>query len=347
MKKRISFLILVFLVCSAFTTGYITIQDTFHCFAKDPVAFGSKRIPINERVKTCLKYGTEKHDGHYVEAIKEALSEMGFSPERFKVISCYSLDNAAALLNPYEYGGFEQVIIYDWDFLDNLDDKVGHLGAGKIVLYHELAHMLLNHTIIGTESRPSLELAADKFAGKMSYKQGICYKDVIETFNYLSSSSGSSTHPARDKRKQAFKDGWMEAFDNDPVLKEYEKLRDKARDNNNHTLAISYSDKHLNHSCYKDWSMLFLKANSLKVLKKNYKAIAIYKEAYKVGLEENNSLGMYFSLGWIGNIYYYRLNNYEKAAEYYTKAYKASPDNDLDKYLDKAVKAKAKALNNK
>lgn len=99
-------------------------------------------------------------------------------------------------------------IIYDNDFLENLDAYAKTKWASVSVLAHEMGHHYRNHTVDTRGSTPPKEIEADYFSGYVMAKLGASLNEARAAMEQIASPSASSTHPARADRLSAIAQGW-------------------------------------------------------------------------------------------------------------------------------------------
>jgi hypothetical protein len=99
-------------------------------------------------------------------------------------------------------------IIYDNDFLENLDAYANTTWASISVLAHEMGHHYRNHVVDRQGSTPPKELEADYFSGYVMAKLGASSTEAIAAMQKIASSSASSTHPAKADRLKSILQGW-------------------------------------------------------------------------------------------------------------------------------------------
>ena len=99
-------------------------------------------------------------------------------------------------------------IVYDNNFLENLDDYAGTRWASISVLAHEMGHHYRNHVVDSRGSTPPKELEADYFSGYVMEKLGATLEEAKVAMNRIASPSASSTHPAKADRLNAIERGW-------------------------------------------------------------------------------------------------------------------------------------------
>jgi len=108
----------------------------------------------------------------------------------------------------------ERYIIYDNDFLENLDSYAGTKWASLSVLAHEMGHHYRNHTVDQRGSTPPKEIEADYFSGYVMAKLGATQREARAAMEKIASSGASATHPAKADRLTAITNGWNYAMGN-------------------------------------------------------------------------------------------------------------------------------------
>jgi Peptidase family M48 len=99
-------------------------------------------------------------------------------------------------------------IVYDNNFLENLDDYAGTKWASISVLAHEMGHHYRNHVVDSRGSTPPKEIEADYFSGYVMEKLGSTLEEAKAAMNRIASTRASSTHPAKADRLNAIERGW-------------------------------------------------------------------------------------------------------------------------------------------
>ncbi len=151
------------------------------------------------------------------ENVRAILDAMSVRPD-FEVVTV-SNNRAIAKLLPEGCGTApgqprcKPFLIYDPEFLRELDSRTGNRWAGLSVLAHEIGHHLSQHPLGMTGSRPNLELAADQWSGYAMCMMGAGLGDAQAALNAIASSSGSDSHPPKRARLQAVELGWNNARD--------------------------------------------------------------------------------------------------------------------------------------
>ena len=117
-----------------------------------------------------------------------------------------NIPNAAAVV----YGG-QRYVLYNPNFIRQLQSSTGTRWAGISVLAHEIGHHLNGHTITSTGSQPALELESDEFSGFVLRKMGASLAEAQAAMKVLASVNSSRTHPGQYDRLTAIADGWNKA----------------------------------------------------------------------------------------------------------------------------------------
>ena len=108
-------------------------------------------------------------------------------------------------------------IIYDNDFLENLDAYAGTKWASVSVLAHEMGHHYRNHVVDQSGSTPPKEIEADYFSGYVMAKLGATVNEARAAMEQIASPRASSSHPAKADRLNAIARGWEYANGNIPT----------------------------------------------------------------------------------------------------------------------------------
>jgi hypothetical protein len=103
-------------------------------------------------------------------------------------------------------------IIYDNDFLENIDTYAATKWASISVLAHEMGHHYYNHVVSGRGSTIPTEIEADGFSGYMMNKLGATLAQSIAAMKTIATDKASSTHPAKADRVASITKGWNAAL---------------------------------------------------------------------------------------------------------------------------------------
>src|SRR5215203_82342 len=99
-------------------------------------------------------------------------------------------------------------IIYDNNFLENLDAYANTKWASISVLAHEMGHHYRNHVVDQQGSTPPKELEADYFSGYVMAKLGANVTEAVAAMEKIASAKASATHPAKADRLKSIMQGW-------------------------------------------------------------------------------------------------------------------------------------------
>jgi hypothetical protein len=102
-------------------------------------------------------------------------------------------------------------IIYDNNFLEDIDSYSSTKWASISILAHEMGHHYYNHVISGQGSTPPKEIEADAFSGYVMQKLGANLNESLAAMNVIASDQASSSHPAKKDRLAAITRGWNSA----------------------------------------------------------------------------------------------------------------------------------------
>lgn len=106
----------------------------------------------------------------------------------------------------------QRVIAFNPRFIDAVGRATNSTTwAPMSIMAHEIGHHLSGHTITGTGSQPPIELEADKFSGFILYRMGAPLLEASRAIETLVGPDDSATHPGRDRRMAAIREGWMDA----------------------------------------------------------------------------------------------------------------------------------------
>jgi len=129
--------------------------------------------------------------------------------ENFRVREQNGIQNAyATIINNSRW------IIYDNDFLEDIDAYTATKWASVSVLAHEMGHHYYNHVISGSGSTPPREIEADAFSGYVMEKLGATLQQSVAAMQAIASDKASSTHPGKKDRVDAISRGWNTAKGN-------------------------------------------------------------------------------------------------------------------------------------
>ncbi len=137
--------------------------------------------------------------------IREITDVVGLQP-RFELRATREVANAAAVV----YGG-KRYLLYNPDFLAEVNRAGRTDWAGISILAHEMGHHLNGHTLRTGGSNPADELEADEFSGFVLRKLGASLAQSQAALAAVADGEGSATHPGRAPRLAAIGRGWQRA----------------------------------------------------------------------------------------------------------------------------------------
>jgi len=208
------------LLLTLFTTAVISVRSQDDSFEACGY-YGDNTKYTKDQV--CRFYGfTSDQEGE--EYIRSILDQMGLQMN-FLVLQCPDINNALAV-NMVGDIGLIRYIIYDNEFLEQVEDKTSTEWSAVSILAHEIGHHLNGHVLDGQGSRPPKELEADEFSGFALYKLGATLEEAQAAMANYASDKGSMTHPAKTERLEAIKRGWENAEKLAPKYRELSRNAD-------------------------------------------------------------------------------------------------------------------------
>lgn len=171
---------------------------------------GRSGRPICPAEKT--NYGSY-FSGDRLKALEDLIKQAGVRRDRIVAVEKPGFQNAAAVLCEGRNGEIKRLIIWDPEFLGELDRKTGTPWASVAVLAHEIAHHLNLDT--GQQRRPKpaesrkQELFADWYAGAKLRQLGASRRQAVAVFYHMG--AGGSSHPPARQRVAAAGRGWDES----------------------------------------------------------------------------------------------------------------------------------------
>jgi hypothetical protein len=105
-------------------------------------------------------------------------------------------------------------IIYDNDFLEDIDAYAATKWASISVLAHEMGHHYYNHVVNSGGSTPPKEIEADAFSGYVMARLGASLDQSLAAMKAIASDRASASHPAKRDRLNAITQGWNLAAGN-------------------------------------------------------------------------------------------------------------------------------------
>jgi hypothetical protein len=123
--------------------------------------------------------------------------------QNFNLKEQNGINNAyATIINRLRY------IVYDNDFLENLDEYAATKWASISVIAHEVGHHYYNHVVTQQGSTVPTEIEADKFSGYVMQRLGATLDQAKAAMQKIGTAQQTSTHPAKKDRLVAIEAGW-------------------------------------------------------------------------------------------------------------------------------------------
>jgi len=141
---------------------------------------------------------------HAKKVINGIISVIGLRPN-FEIREANVPNAAAVVLNSKRF------ILYNAEFMDDINTASGTYWAGISILAHEIGHHLNGHTLDKKGSRPDTELEADEFSGFVLNKMGASLEESQAAMAVAASQRASHTHPAKADRLRSIAAGWTTA----------------------------------------------------------------------------------------------------------------------------------------
>ena len=115
--------------------------------------------------------------------------------ENFSVREQNGIRNAyATIINRVRW------IIYDNDFLEDIDAYASTKWASISVLAHEMGHHYYNHVVSSGGSTPPKEIEADAFSGYMMERLVATLQQSVAAMQAIAADKASASHPAKKDR---------------------------------------------------------------------------------------------------------------------------------------------------
>lgn len=129
--------------------------------------------------------------------------------ENFNVREQNGIQNAyATIINRQRW------IIYDNNFLEDIDSYTSTKWASISVLAHEMGHHYYNHVVSSSGSTPPKEIEADAFSGYVMQRLGATLQQSTAAMMAIATDKASSSHPGKTDRVNAITRGWNSAKGN-------------------------------------------------------------------------------------------------------------------------------------
>lgn len=189
---------------------------------------GDKSQYRNSEICSAMSFSSNREAEDVVDGI---LKHVGLK-RNFIIMECPNIKNAIAVNLPGELGQI-RYIIYDNDFMDDINLKSNTNWSAISILAHEVGHHLNAHTLSKAGNSHKNELEADEFSGFILAKMGATLTQAQAAINSLTNMTASSTHPGKYKRLEAIEIGYKSAQSNGS----------NARNNSVHDNSLSVNKK--------------------------------------------------------------------------------------------------------
>ncbi len=126
--------------------------------------------------------------------------------ENFNLKEQNGIQNAYATIS-----GGQRWIVYDNNFLEDIDAYAKTKWASISIMAHEMGHHYYDHVVSGRGSNVPSEIEADAFSGYMIQKQGGTLEQALAAMSAIGSERQTATHPAKADRLTAITRGWNAA----------------------------------------------------------------------------------------------------------------------------------------
>lgn len=137
--------------------------------------------------------------------VNQMLTDISWK-ENFYLREQNGIQNAYATIS-----GGKRLIVYDNNFLEDLDEYAHTKIASQSVMAHEMGHHYFNHVVSNQGSTIPSEIEADAFSGYMMQKTGATLEQSLAAMNAIGTENASATHPAKRDRLAAITRGWNAA----------------------------------------------------------------------------------------------------------------------------------------
>jgi hypothetical protein len=126
--------------------------------------------------------------------------------ENFNLKEQNGIQNAYATMS-----GSQRWIVYDNNFLEDIDAYAKTKWASISIMAHEMGHHYYDHVVSGRGSNVPSEIEADAFSGYMMQKQGASLEQALAAMKAIGTEKQTATHPAKADRLAAITRGWNAA----------------------------------------------------------------------------------------------------------------------------------------
>jgi hypothetical protein len=146
------------------------------------------------------------------EVVNSMLKVIDWSKVNFNVREQNGIQNAYATIS-----GGERLIVYDNNFLEDIDAYAKTKWASISIMAHEVGHHYYDHVVSGKGSNVPSEIEADAFSGYVMQKEGSTLEQALAAMKAIGTERQTATHPAKADRLAAITRGWNAAKASTPA----------------------------------------------------------------------------------------------------------------------------------
>jgi hypothetical protein len=140
------------------------------------------------------------------QVVNTMLDVIDWKNQNFNLKEQNGIQNAYATIN-----GGQRWIVYDNNFLEDIDAYAKTKWASISIMAHEMGHHYYNHVVNGKGSTVPTEIEADAFSGYMMQKEGATLEQALAAMKAIGTEQQTATHPAKADRLTAITRGWNAA----------------------------------------------------------------------------------------------------------------------------------------
>jgi hypothetical protein len=140
------------------------------------------------------------------QVVSTMLNVIDWKNENFNLKEQNGIQNAYATMS-----GGQRWIVYDNNFLEDIDAYAKTKWASISIMAHEMGHHYYDHVVSGKGSNVPSEIEADAFSGYMIQKQGGTLEQALAAMTAIGTEKQTATHPAKAARLTAITRGWNAA----------------------------------------------------------------------------------------------------------------------------------------
>jgi hypothetical protein len=140
------------------------------------------------------------------QVVSTMLDVIDWKNQNFNIKEQNGIQNAYATIS-----GGQRWIVYDNNFLEDIDAYAKTKWASISIMAHEMGHHYYDHVVSGKGSNVPSEIEADAFSGYMIQKQGGTLEQALAAMTAIGTERQTATHPAKADRLKAITRGWNAA----------------------------------------------------------------------------------------------------------------------------------------